>query len=150
MERYRRQIRYDLQRELHVSLGELWNSRRWRELLDFIDMLPQATQTRQAMLADPDHVAMLVEYKERHPEMKAKGPALAEYSPEAARLDTIIDRLGTLTTITLKANGAKSVPKQTLQPRPESIVEDLEHRRHTDASKRIADRAMRRNPEQGQ
>lgn len=146
MTRYGRQIEYDLQRELGVDAQKLWRKRKWRKLLSHIDMLPQATQTRQAMLADPEHIAMILEAQEKYG-LKASGPPMSEYTPEAARLDGVIDAIHALSYITAKANGAKGGQPPRPQPRPTSIIDDERHRKTMEKSKSVADRFMRRTVE---
>lgn len=56
-------------------------------------------------------------------------PNLAEYTPEAARIDTLIDEVKALISITLKANGAKKVPVMPPEPRPLTAFERVESKR---------------------
>lgn len=96
------------------------------------------------MLNDEEHVAMILEARDKYG-LKPGGPELAEYTPEVARLDLLIDAQRIFQAMFARANGAKAVRTPQLQPRPETAVEAIEHRTKMAKSKSIADRFMHRD-----
>lgn len=78
------------------------------------------------------------------PEAKSR-PRISEYSPEAERLDMVIDRIAELGQIILAVNGAK--PKQIQpMPRPGTAMEKARRRRREAKHKMLVSRVLRHRP----
>lgn len=74
---------------------------------------------------------------------KAKGPSLADWSPEVERLTKLIDQVKVLTSVLIQVNSKKgtAAPKIEPEPRPESIwprvQAEVRMRRHRDLVGRL-------------
>lgn len=61
-------------------------------------------------------------------EAEPASPPLSSYSPEAERLDEVVDLLGQLIAVTLGAAGVKKPPQPKPRRRPRTARDDAEHR----------------------
>lgn len=113
------------------DVGVLWRSRRWRRLLNLIDKLPRNTHYHQAVLADPEHLAMLDRVRAKGDPGPAPLPPLATWSAEVDKLADVIDAIKHLedTQIRLKTSkadqGKIKAPNWTPRPGRETPVEDI-------------------------
>jgi hypothetical protein len=96
------------------------------------------------MLTDEDHVAMILEAQEKFGLKPSEAPPIAEYTPTDAKLDILIDQGRQQAAMFAKANGAKSVPPPKLQPRPETAVDAIRHRKRLAENQRVREAFMPR------
>lgn len=100
----------------------MWRARRFRRLLNLIDHLPRHTYYSQAVLNDPEHMAMLERVKEQGDPGPAPLPPLATWSPEVDMGATINDSLQQLLDAIVRSNVDKTkqnaVPPIRWTPRP--------------------------------
>src|SRR5690606_21904025 len=128
LRRYHREIKVDLRREYGLDLAELWTDRRWSDLIDFIDLLPSASHTRQAMAQDEEHVEAVLEALDgKEPD---RAPPLAEYGPDVSRLDRIADLLKSINQTLVVVNGGKPTKIQP-EPRPQTAFERMAEKRRS-------------------
>lgn len=97
------------------DVGELWRSRRWRRLLNLIDKLPRNTHYHQAVLADPEHLAMLDRARKGGDAGPAPLPPLATWSAEVEMGANIRDAILALTDTLIRT---KVDPKKAGQIKP--------------------------------
>lgn len=129
----------DLRREYGLDLAELWTARRWSELIAYIDLLPSASHTRQAMAQDEEHVEAVLEALDgRQPE---QAPPLAEYGPEVARLDRIADLLKVIPQAIVASNGGKPHDVKP-EPRPRTAFERVAERRRSAKHQQTVSRVL--------
>jgi len=123
--------------------GELWRSRRWRRLLNLIDKLPRNTHYHQAVLADPEHLAMLDRVRSKGDPGPAPLPPLATWSAEVDMSANVVDAIKHLEDTLLRVN----VPREkqnTLKeiawvPRP-GRAKESDHSKLSNAEKEIIHR----------
>lgn len=124
-------IEYDLQHHLQVSMRELWQARRWRELLNYIDRLPTNSHKNRLLSLDEEYMTMIIKEKDKAKETPGAGhPSMAEWSQEAALLAKLIDavRANTASRAVI-ASGGKG-PKPSVEPelRPYSVASSVEYK----------------------
>lgn len=104
------------------DVGELWRSRRWRRLLNLIDKLPRNTHYHQAVLADPEHMAMLDRVRGRGDPGPAPLPPLATWSAEvemgASIRDAILHLEDTLVRTKVDKKNQNKIKPIDWTPRP--------------------------------
>lgn len=120
-------IQYDLRDKLGVSLGQMWRDRQWRELLDYIDLLPTNSHKNRLMANDEAYMEAV---------MGAKGgetsnrPSMADWSPEVSGLARLIDAVNRNTMVTQAVAGVKgsklSLPPE---PRPQTAADKVSYRK---------------------
>lgn len=125
--RYGGAIERDLLRVYGLDLGTEWAAlRRHRRLLNLIENLGSDSAFVEAMTNDPNVVEGIMSgrIKVAEPDAESEpGPRVSEWSPEMSLLAEIADRLGTLITIGMMANGgARQLPKIPPSPRPITAV----------------------------
>lgn len=127
---FHRELEVDLQR-VGVDLHALWQSRRWRRLLNQIDHLPRTTWTWTAMANHPDYaanVATAIAAKRIDAIGEDETPSsLVDYSTEASLLMGVIDAINELRATFIRANskpGAQA-PKIPPYPRPRTLVDAM-------------------------
>jgi hypothetical protein len=89
------------------DVGTLWRSRRWRRLLNLIDKLPRNTHYHQAVLADPEHLAMLDRVRAKGDPGPAPLPPLATWSAEVDMGANIRDAILELKDVLVRVNTDK-------------------------------------------
>lgn len=105
MDRYGDSLEYDLHHFLGLDLLDFFRGRHsWGKLLRLIAKLPSTALSREAMAQDDDLAREAGDAIGKH---KDTGPRLAEYSPEAQRLDTVTDLLQNLIATLLAVNNQK-------------------------------------------
>lgn len=105
MDRYGDSLEYDLHHFLGLDLLDFFRGRySWGKLRRLIEKLPSTALWREAMAQDDELAREAGDAIGKH---KDTGPRLAEYSPEAQRLDTVTDLLQNLIAALLAVNNQK-------------------------------------------
>ena len=126
MEKYADGIEYDLRHHLDVSAGDLWRERRWRELLAYIDMLPNDSHKNRMLSLDEEHMAALIEAKNKGPQSDAK-PSMADWGQLEAMMAVLIDAVNRNTEVTHAVAPGKKQPLRIANyPRPATAAEKVE------------------------
>lgn len=131
-------IEYDLRNHLQgVDLGTLWRGRRWRELLNLLDQLPQDTHMNRLLTTDEDYMeAVLGDAEPTEDEATGpKPPSMAHWSQTNAMLAQLIDAVNRLTATNQGIAGAKN-PKFEPFPRPENAAQKIMARRAREVAQR--------------
>lgn len=130
MQRYYRGIEYDLRRHLGLSAGEMWRSRRWREMLDLIDQLPTNSQMHALMTSDEEHMEALIRgSKDAEPRPGAGRPSMAEWGQLESMVASLIDAVNRGTaTQTAIANPKGPKPHVQPYPRPYTAAEKVNYK----------------------
>lgn len=95
-------------------------------LLEYIDGLPSYSRLAAAM-ADDDEAAEQVLAANNGELPKPGPPPLTEYTPEVARLDSVLDRLGEVVGAVIGGAGGKP-PRIKPAPRPVTALERVRER----------------------
>lgn len=107
----------------------MWRARRFRRLLNLIDHLPRNTYYSQAVMNDPEHMAMLDRVKEQGDPGPPPLPPLATWSAEVDMGATINDSIQQLMDALIRSNvdkaHQKSVPPIKWTPRPGRPVDSV-------------------------
>lgn len=102
-------------------MTELIEARRGRELLDFIDGLPSASRTREAILNDPEAVEQLAQMPEPEGEW---APRVSEWTlAHALQYDQRALLVAILRTLKA-ANGDKNPQKVPPLPVPRTLLDE--------------------------
>ncbi len=101
----------------------------WRKLENLLTRLPVSSAYREAMLNDPEFAELLAAQSNDGP---PPSPAWSEYSPIAARLDGIFDRLGDVMSAVVASGGGKP-PRIQPARRPVTEVDRARLRREKKA-----------------
>lgn len=105
-----------------MSLADLIEARRGRELLDYIDGLPSACRTREAMLNDPDEAELLAAMPEPEDEW---APRVSEWTlAHALQYDQRALLVAILRQLEATASGKTPKPIPPL-PGPRTLVDDV-------------------------
>ncbi|MGY4543256.1 hypothetical protein ACVWY0_003189 [Arthrobacter sp. UYNi723] len=96
----------------------------WRKLANLVRQLPSSSRTTEAMANDDELAEMLVD----QPTKGDSGPRVSEYSPEAARLDVLVDRISELIAVSIQVAGGKA-PRVRPVKRPETAFSRAQKRR---------------------
>lgn len=105
----------------------MWQSRRWRFLLNVIDHLPRTSYFSQAVANDEEHALMILQAQEAGMMPGRPGPSLTHWSPEAERLDSILDGIRALIVATANGAGAHLPPPKPVA-RPTTALDRVRHR----------------------
>lgn len=105
----------------------MWQSRRWRFLLNVIDHLPRTSYFSQAVANDEEHALMILRAQEAGMTTGRSGPSLTHWSPEAERLDSILDGIRALIVATANGAGAHLPPPKPVA-RPTTALDRVRHR----------------------
>ena len=129
IDRYRKGIEYDLRNHLQVSLGELWRGRRWRELLDYIDMLPTNSHMHRLLTSDEEYMERVLESKSADDERSGR-PSMADWSLTNSLLAQVIDAVNrnTATNRGIAQQGKGEPPRYDPVPRPYTAADKVQHR----------------------
>lgn len=119
------------------DLAELWQSRRWRFLLNLIDHLPRGSRY-VAALANDDELAD--EFGDEIENAPPPPPPLTEWTADHEKLTLIADRLGELLHLTAAANSDRKPPPYRMLPRPDTALKRKARRRRDHKRALIADR----------
>lgn len=95
----------------------------WRKLANLVRQLPSSSRTTEAMANDDELADSMGEQPEGD-----SSPRISEYSPEAARLDVLVDRVSELITATIQISGNKA-PRVKPARRPETAFSRAQRRR---------------------
>lgn len=112
-------MRADLAEYYGVDLVELWQTRRWRALVQLIDQLPPTSRTQVAQAEDHDLARDLVKAGLVPDEPPEWTPPLREYDTVAAILQQILDTLAGANYQRAQGKGSKPKPS----PRPVTAIE---------------------------
>lgn len=103
-----------------MDLGEWWKARRWRALLDLIDLLPPASRLSEARLHNPDEAPALLNARlAADDDSRPWSPPVSQYDLHALLLREIANSVAQL-------GGAQ---RHDLLPGPRTAVDDEEHNR---------------------
>ncbi len=82
----------------------------------------------------------------------SNAPSIAEYDGTAERLDELIDKLGSLISVTVAANQppGKKPPRFEPRPRPETDFERQRHLNRLAKHRKLADRVLARRKREKQ
>lgn len=106
VDRYGESLEYDLHHFLGLDLLDFFRGRySWRKLRSLIAKLPSTSLSQEAMAQDDDLAREAGDAIGKH---KDTGPRLAEYTPEAQRLDVVTDLLQNLIGTLVAVNGGKA------------------------------------------
>jgi len=143
LSRYRDELEADFAEQYPGhDLTELWRSRQWRKLLNLIDQLRQPSRYHEAIADDDEHVAMILEAKERSKTEAEAGPRLRDFSPEVDAMLRVVDAVNANTSAVIAAAGGK--PRRVEpQPRPTTAFERVAHRRRSAKHQSLTARALR-------
>lgn len=121
----------------------MWQSRRWRFLLNVIDHLPRDSWYSQAVANDDEHAEMLLAARERAGAPRGgHHPPMQTWSAEVEHLVNIEDRLGTLITAVANANGARAkLPPPAA--RPQTAMDRVVSRQRMNAHEALVARVKR-------
>lgn len=115
VDRYSDEIEWDLRQHAGgADLGELWRSRQWRKLLNFIDRLPGYGHFGDAVANDDEHAELLAKAELERGENKDYHPPLRGWTPELAALNNVINAVNAVA-YTIRAVKAEK-PGQAGQP----------------------------------
>lgn len=125
MEKYADGIEYDLRHHLDVSAGDLWRDRRWRELLNYIDMLPTDSHKNRLITQDEEHMeAILASQKGNRGDAK---PSMADWGQLESMVAVLIDAVNRNTEVTHAVAPGKKQPLRIANyPRPATAAEKVE------------------------
>lgn len=134
-ERYFTGVEYDLRAHLQVSARELWQERRWRELLNYIDLLPANSHKNRLLSQDEEYMEMLLTQKSN--DTGPVRPSMADWSLTNSLLSTLVDAVNKNTAVQQGiANPKGPKPRIDPMPRPATAAERVEWRlqkkRHED------------------
>lgn len=111
----------------------LVQQRRAKALLDYIDGLPGASRTREAILNDPEQAALIADMPESE---EPWAPSMRDWTLEAAIGKATYDRLGVLIN-TLEGTVGVRGRRQDPFPSPTSLVEAIRKDRVREAAEDI-------------
>lgn len=136
VERYYEGLEYDLRTKVGVSLGELWRARRWRELLNYIDLLPPNTHKNRLMLNDEEYVEQLLGASDTS--SGDNRPSLADFSPEVAAIVKLTDAVNRNTMVTHGvAQGTKGKMDLRPEPRPATAIDKIRYQKEKKAHEEL-------------
>lgn len=119
-----------------VDPWALWQSRRWRRLLNLIDHLPSGSAYAAATTTDEEYVEMLAAAGVR----RSTGPPPAEgWTAEIAMLALLVDHMQVVANTIVSANlkeGA-TAPKFVAHPRPRSAWDAVEREQRQVKHRRV-------------
>lgn len=156
LDRYDDHVEYDLR--IHAGgadLRELWQSRRWRLLLNLIDHLPRHSYYSEAVANDPEHAAMIArsraEAEANGEEKKPYSPPMTIWTPEVGAIADLIDAVNGVKHVIQVVNsdpkGRKPQPPQAY-PRPktalQNAVQRAKHERRKKQHEALVKRLIRR------
>lgn len=125
MQRYGSGIEFDLRNHLSVSATELFRGRRWREMLNYIDMLPTNSHMNRLLMADEQYMEMVVEQQEKSPP-GASRPSMADFSLTNNLLMQLVDAVHVNTAVNRGiANPKGPRPRIDPLPRPYSAADKV-------------------------
>jgi len=134
IEKYHDGIEYDLRDKLGVRLGELWRERRWRELLNYIDLLPSNTHKNRLMANDEEYMTAVMEQAQ-----EGDGrPSMADWSPEVAAIVKLTDAVNRVAMVT-HAVSPNTKGKMDLrpEPRPSTAADKIRYRKEKKAHEEL-------------
>lgn len=119
VDRYGEEVEADLHAEYRLDLLDFFRGAySWRKLHALVKRLPQSSRLAVAM-ADDDELVKGLDLSS----LKGRGgrPPLAGYSPEAQRLDNVVDAVNALTRVVLQVVGERPPPAHPVT-RPETAL----------------------------
>lgn len=146
LERYFRPLEADFRSEYSgLNLGQLWREGKYRMILDLIAELPQRSRFAAAVATDEEHVELILEAQKDQPETEY-APPLAGWETSNEQLAQVVDLLGGVISVLVKANGGNP-PKAKPVPRPRTAFSDVRERQATTRHKatvELVERARKR------
>lgn len=143
-QRYYSGIEYDLRHHLHVSAGDLWRERRWRELLGYIDQLPANTHMNRLLTQDEEHMEHLLKNSRGNGTSR---PSMADWGQLEGMVAVLIDAVNA-NTATQKAIANPKAPKPRIDPypRPASAAEKVQRKMQKQAHEDMVKVLLRDRP----
>jgi len=146
LERYFRPLEADFRSEYSgLNLGQLWREGKYRMMLDLIAELPQSSRFAAAVATDEEHVELILEAQKDQPE-KDYAPPLTGWATENEQLAQVVDLLGGVIAVLVKANGGN--PARTKpSARPRTAFADVAERQAVSRHKstvELVERARKR------
>lgn len=128
MQRYSQGIEYDLRHHLSgLSAGDLWRERRWRELLNYIDLLPTDSHMNRLLTSDEEYMEMALRHRK-----ESNGPprpSMSEWSLTNSLLAQVIDAVHANTAVNRGiADPKRPMPRVDPVPRPYTAAEKVRYR----------------------
>lgn len=117
-------------------MNELWRTRRWKDLLAYIDGLPLASRFKEALLNEPD-VGRAIVASGQQDDDGDYHPPLSSWSSEVSLLTDIKDGIQAAVRAIIVTNGGKA-GSFTPSPRPRTAVDAAKDER----AGRIRDRIL--------
>jgi hypothetical protein len=117
------------------SPGELWRSRQWRRLLNYVDQLPSHSRTYAALVQDEEYAALVLEAQEEAEKagrVLAGGPSMTTWTPEVAALAMVNDKLAVLIEAKKKKPG-----RITPYARPSTAFQRVKQRKRLQTHERL-------------
>ena len=147
MQKYGTGIEYDLAHHLPgISARELWQARRWRELLNYIDQFPSDTHKNRMMMNDEEYLAAVVKAGREGDNR----PSLAEWNQTNRILADLVDAVRAGNLIAKAAAGSKDKSGMENYPRPATKMAQMEYRAQEAAHKSmVAELLPNRSEEDG-
>lgn len=125
MERYTDGIEYDLRNHLGLSAGEMWRQRRWRELINYIDLLPTDTHKNRLLTQDEEHMEAIIASQKG--DLGDTKPSMAQWGQLESMVAVLIDAVNRNTEVThAVAPGKKRPLRIAPYPRPATAAEKVE------------------------
>lgn len=127
MERYADGIEYDLRNHLGVDMGDLFRGRRWRALLNYIDLLPSGTHKNRMVTQDEEHMEAILSSKQGQAgEYK---PSMSDWGQLENMMATLIDAVNRNTeTVHATAQGKKKPLRIPNYPRPATALDRVKNK----------------------
>lgn len=125
--RYYDAIEYDLRTVVGADVDELWQTRQWRRLLNFIDRLPPNSHYREAVDKDPEHVeairkAVTARREQGEPDETETRPPIRTWSPELEMLATMNDNIKRVSHTIAQSKSKQKIDPPKPTPRPSSAL----------------------------
>lgn len=120
MSRYGGAIERDLARQ-GIDLAQMWQSRRWRKLLNIIEGLPSSSHFVDAIANDEERAHDLAGMSMGSDNHQAY--RVSEFGMSERILADIADLIGQLTDVTLGVNGGRPPPRKPYHGRPRTAIE---------------------------
>lgn len=137
--KFRPQIRADLQKHFGADLGVFLYQRRWRALLELIEMLPHASLLWEARLNDPVEAELILDQMEAQEDEDGKQSAhevaIREHDRHSVQLEDLKDLLGNLINTVRGVAGSK--PARFQRDKTRSLIDQLRWERDIDSASDI-------------
>lgn len=129
MQKYSDGIEYDLRRHLDVSMTDLWRNRRWRELLNYIDLLPSDSHKNRLLSTDEEHMEAIIKAS-RDARAEPGRPSMSDWGQLESMIAVLIDAVNRNTEVTHAVGAGKKAKPMKIPnyPRPATAAEKVERK----------------------